>query len=213
MSKLKVGDKVRVVSDKGRIHHNFAIGALVRVQRVDDDDTILCAEERPGQDPFDQWVDVRDVAPVQSKIVVTTDGVTTTARLFSGKELVKSATAKLSHSDEFDFKIGAGIAVSRLLNTEEKEPEPEVPKFTRADLRDGMFCRLSDGSWFVIVGDLAVCDDGDFIHISDLRDDLTWENAGSIEVVLEGVSCFNEARLIRRSNRRVKYVRPGAKFE
>lgn len=94
-----------------------------------------------------------------------------------------------------------------------RETEEADPKFSKADLKDGMFCRLSDGSWFVIVGNLAVFDDGLFACMCELRDDLTWEFAGSIEVVLEGVNCFHEAKLQKgHTGRFVKYVRPGVEF-
>jgi hypothetical protein len=54
-----------------------------------------------------------------TKIVTTTDGKTTTARLFDGKELVKKAEAKCSPDDKFDFMVGANLAMERL---EEKKP-------------------------------------------------------------------------------------------
>lgn len=89
--------------------------------------------------------------------------------------------------------------------------ESEVHEFTKADLKDGMFVRISDGSWGVIVGDLVVCDDGNYVHVSELREDLTWELAGDIEIVLDGPRCFNSAKLLP-SKTWVKYIRPGAKI-
>lgn len=53
-----------------------------------------------------------------SKIVITTDGKTTIAKMYDGKNFVKSAKAVCSPDDEFDFKKGAGIAISRLLDYE-----------------------------------------------------------------------------------------------
>lgn len=49
------------------------------------------------------------------KIIITTDGATTTARRYKGKELLGSAEAKCSPADTFDFKYGAGLACDRLL--------------------------------------------------------------------------------------------------
>lgn len=150
MSKFKVGDKVRVVS-KGRSPHNhFRVGDVVQILKLDDD-TALCVRRGGYPSSLDQWVSLREVELVRvpEKIVVTTDGKTTTARLFSGKELVKSATAKCSPRDEFDFKIGAGIAVSRLLNTEEKaEPEKLFPL---EDIKAGYLLKIrntDDGEEF-----------------------------------------------------------------
>ena len=208
MSKFKVGDKVRVVSNDGFPAHHFAIGAVVEVLRVEYDDSLYCRLGDHRDDLFTQYVDPRDVAPLLRKIVITTDGETTTARMFQGKELVKSATAKCSKSDTFDFETGAALAMERLLGEEEKK----APKFSKADLKDGMFCRMGDGSWFVIVGDIAVCDDGCYCRMSELDDDLSWPVAGPIDVVLEGVECFNIAKLQGPHSNHIKYLRPGAKL-
>lgn len=71
-----------------------------------------------------KWTDEMFAGPVNAnKIVVTSDGETTTAKLFSGKDLVKSATAKCSKSDTFDFETGATLAIERLLCHEKKENE------------------------------------------------------------------------------------------
>lgn len=68
------------------------------------------------------WWNVResDMTPTKAtampqKIVVTTDGKTTLARLFDGKTMVKRAEAKCAPSDVFDFGIGAELAVKRLM--------------------------------------------------------------------------------------------------
>jgi hypothetical protein len=52
------------------------------------------------------------------KIVITTDGLTTTAKLYDGKTVVKSAEAKCSPDDKFDFVIGANLAYDRLMRPE-----------------------------------------------------------------------------------------------
>lgn len=48
------------------------------------------------------------------KIVITTDGKTTTAKLYDGKKFVKAAKAKCSPDDVFDFNVGALLSVGRL---------------------------------------------------------------------------------------------------
>lgn len=58
------------------------------------------------------------------KIVITTNGTETLARLYEDGKVVKSATAKCSDEDEFDFNIGAKLAFDRLIeNTAEKKEE------------------------------------------------------------------------------------------
>ena len=53
-------------------------------------------------------------APSIRKIIITTDGRVTTARLIEGKKTVKTATATCSPEDEFNFEYGAALACSRL---------------------------------------------------------------------------------------------------
>lgn len=220
MSKFKVGDRVVVRSDlkvderypqqgervaRCLVTSDMAklAGKVVTIgESVYPDRYRVCGSAR-------SWTDgmFEGLATNMKKIVVTTDGKTTTAKLFSGKDLAKSATAECSPSDEFVFETGAALALDRLLQREEKKE----PKFTKADLKDGMFCRLGADSWFVIVGDLAVFEDGDFCYMHELQDDLTWSFAGDIEVVLEGPCCFNSIKCIP-STLWVKYIRPGAKY-
>lgn len=59
------------------------------------------------------------------KIVITHDGKTTLARLYSGKTVVESAEANCFPDDEFDFVTGAKIAFERLVE-EKKEPPFKV---------------------------------------------------------------------------------------
>jgi hypothetical protein len=84
------------------------------------------------------WTDemFEGLAQYDRKIVITTDGKITLARLYDGKNVVKSAEAKCSPEDIFDFMTGAQIALERLNTPEEKEPELKV----------GMFVKVK-GSW------------------------------------------------------------------
>ena len=60
---------------------------------------------------------------LHQKIVITTDGKETLARLYDGDKVVKKATAKCSPDDTFDFNVGAKLAFERL--TEKKEEPPK----------------------------------------------------------------------------------------
>lgn len=66
------------------------------------------------------------VKRTDKKIVITTDGAETLARLFDGNKVIKTATAKCSPADTFDFATGAEIAFNRLMGVkavkEEKKP-------------------------------------------------------------------------------------------
>lgn len=59
-----------------------------------------------------------------SKIVITTDCKTTTAKMYDGKKFIKSAKAVCSPDDKFDFGIGSALALERLVgNSEATLPE------------------------------------------------------------------------------------------
>ena len=60
---------------------------------------------------------------VKNKIVITTDGTETLARLYDGNKVIKTTTAKCSPDDNFSFETGAKIAFERLIDYAEKEPK------------------------------------------------------------------------------------------
>lgn len=62
-----------------------------------------------------------------TKIVITTDGKTTTAKMYRDKTVVKVETAECHPDDRFDFMVGARVAFDRLVGC--KEEESETPKY------------------------------------------------------------------------------------
>ena len=68
----------------------------------------------------EQYYDFVLAEDYNHKIVITTDGKTTLARLYDGKTVIKSAGAKCSPDDTFDFAVGAKLAMERLNAPEEK---------------------------------------------------------------------------------------------
>lgn len=126
MAKFKVGDKVRIL-DGSKIEDytgswaifggmNKYIGTIQTIEEVDED----WSDGRVSyymEDIGYSW-DERGLELVteqkQPKIVITTDGKTTTATLYDGKQKIKSAKAKCAPGDTFDFNIGASIALERL---------------------------------------------------------------------------------------------------
>lgn len=50
----------------------------------------------------------------ERKIVITTDGKTTIAKLYDGRKTIREAKSVCSDADTFDFNIGAFLAVERL---------------------------------------------------------------------------------------------------
>ena len=133
--KYKVGDKVRIVSKwgKGCCQNRSGkmdkwLGKVMTVryvserwyQMVEDSEN---STENSGYGWL--WNDncIAGLA-CENKIVITSDGEKTLARLYDGKKVVKTATAKCSPADKFSFETGAKIAFERLFNSEEKE-EPK----------------------------------------------------------------------------------------
>lgn len=57
------------------------------------------------------------------KIVITTDGIDTLARLYEDGKVVRSAQAKCAPDDEFDFETGAKLAFDRLMLRDEQKEE------------------------------------------------------------------------------------------
>lgn len=62
------------------------------------------------------------------KLIVTVNGAETLARLYEGNKVIKSATAKCSPDDTFDFEKGAKLAVDRLLGKPEHFAK-EAPQY------------------------------------------------------------------------------------
>lgn len=51
------------------------------------------------------------------KIVITSDGKTTAAQLYRDEELIKTATAKCSPDDTYNFEFGTRLAMDRLMES------------------------------------------------------------------------------------------------
>lgn len=130
--KYKVGDRVLVKDIKiaggvyhmedGKEHNSFVHDMLRFAGEVVTIDEYVNGQYRVKEDCGHWlWVDgMFEGLDKKCKIVITTDGKTTTARLFDGKKLVKKAEARCSPDDTFDFMFGAKLAVERL--EEEKKP-------------------------------------------------------------------------------------------
>ena len=125
MSKFKTGDKV--VAKKGAPYAVTTNGWIGIVTSVNYPFIKVTGDEFPSRGGG-AIVEAKyfDLLP-DEKIVVTANGKTTTAKLYNGKTVVKTAEAKCSPDDEFDFLTGAHLAVSRLCGVDSnvKSIEPE----------------------------------------------------------------------------------------
>ena len=133
MEKYKVGDKVRIV-DKWKYGccQNLEgkmdkwLGKVMTIRtciypsawQMEED-----KEENQGTGWYWTAQSIAGLAETENKIVITTDGSTTTARLYDGKKVVNFASAQCHEDDVFDFNTGATIAFDRLLG---REPYREI---------------------------------------------------------------------------------------
>lgn len=130
--KFKVGDKVRVrewadmekefgLDNDGDIKCRFCFTKSMREYcgNVYTIISLFNGYTLDGGKGIGNWNFTDDmIEPVcDSKIVITTDGKETLARLYEDGKVVKKATARCSPNDEFDFSVGAKLAFERLTKT------------------------------------------------------------------------------------------------
>ena len=118
---------------------------------------LLLASCIPGPAPKTK----RELRPV---IVITSDGVTTTATRRLGKDIQASATERCNPGDTYDFDEGARIAFERLCG---RDPFPEKPESTatpeayngRVICVESPFSRWTVGKVYDVVNGRITADD------------------------------------------------------
>lgn len=130
--KYKVGDKVRIVSEwrEGCCQESSGqmdkwLGKIMTVKSVGPVfyKMVEDALEYHGHGWF--WSETCISGPAcENKIVITTDGTETLARLYERNKVIKTATAKCAPDDKFSFETGAKIVFERLFDSAETE-EPK----------------------------------------------------------------------------------------
>lgn len=145
MAKFKVGDRVKVKNWEeickitidlfgGREHENG--GYFSRYMKIYCGETFEIHSIRSSSygdycvfsnDAQWWWYDWMLEDNTTSSIHIYTDGTTTTAILKDGKKTIKTAQAKCSPDDTYDFNIGAKLAFERLMG-EEKQAIKEVKR-------------------------------------------------------------------------------------
>ena len=184
MSKFKVGDLVKVRDDLEQGHTYYMedrsaqdgavsemielAGKYVTITEVQPNKKYLVSGGRKWN-----FVDEMLEPIVIQKIVITTDGLTTLARLYEGEKVVKSAKAVCSPEDTFDFAVGAQLAYNRLMyGTDynpaevafkpESKPAPETVKgysVMVVCVKDAP--GLTAGKVYTFGGGTVIDDDGD----------------------------------------------------
>lgn len=132
--KYKVGDKVRIVCEWGEGCHQSPdgkmdkwLGKVMTIISVDcNGECYKMREDESKQDGYGWYWYENSIEGLacENKIVITTDGTETLARLYDGNKVIKTVSAKCSPDDTFNFETEAKIAFERLLDSKEKE-EPK----------------------------------------------------------------------------------------
>ena len=130
--KYKVGDKVRIVSewhngccqdDSGEI--DKWLGKVMTVRYVGKLLYRMVEDAKDNDGEGWLWTENCIAGLVcENKIVITTNGTETLARLYDGNKVIKTATAKCSPDDKFSFETGAKTAFERLFDSKEEESKP-----------------------------------------------------------------------------------------
>ena len=155
--KYKIGDKVRVRDDlrleevykmdNGTDYDSVVFemlklkGKEATILTYTDSNKYLISEDGGCWNWTDEMFS--GLAVSRPKIVITTDGKTTTAKMYKGKKLLKAAESSCSPEDTFDFAVGAKIAFDRLMKNVEIVILQKA-KFTR--LKMGFFMEIANVS-------------------------------------------------------------------
>lgn len=125
--KFKIGDKVRTTKDFDTGTKEGLVGKVVSFEKthwgdvgVEFDEKVCCGHDCKGTAKYGygRWGQSNGLVSVPvntKKIVITSDGTETLARLYDGNKVIKTATAKCSPEDTFVFEEGARIALHRML--------------------------------------------------------------------------------------------------
>lgn len=144
--KFKVGDRVVANEKANAVYGITRKGWQGVVTKVCGNHEIVVTRDPslPGArfGVHDECFDLLSTADRVQKILVTTDGRETLARLYRAEKLVKTATAKCAPCDSFDFETGAALAEDRLLGRESKDEPPKL--FPLEDIKAGFLLKVKD---------------------------------------------------------------------
>lgn len=143
MAKFKVGDKVEVISTK--YYTAASIGDKGTVVKVDfhngDDSNYAVRMDRKnlryhtcnglvpwgyGQNLWGECLKLVEEKPTREfKLIITSSGDTTTAKLIHGKNVAKEATVTRYSKDEYSEKAAVEAVTKKIFSEDENEDEKE----------------------------------------------------------------------------------------
>lgn len=112
--------------------------------------------------------DLELLQPTAQKILITTDGKTTIARLYEDEKVVKRAEAKCAPGDEFRFETGANLAYDRLMDRLPATPPKPAEKPAQEPIK--LYCVNVPGKWCTKGKVYKVNTDGCVMHDDGYRE-------------------------------------------
>lgn len=161
--KFKVGDKVKVVKTVNKYKKCY-IGKELVINSINPNIYKTTGEHYGVNNCMFVFFDEELELINKKKIVITSDGKETLARLYDGYEVIKSAIAKCSPEDTFDFETGARIAFDRLVGTEPIEEKPKYyngkvvcvdNRYNESAYTVGKIYQFKDGEFMNDIGEMA----------------------------------------------------------
>jgi hypothetical protein len=157
--KFKVGDKVKVANVKHALKKEY-VGKEFTIKYINPNGEYTFNEPHYGVGAPFIFLESELIRAIDSKIVITTDGKITTAKLYENGKVVKTAEAKCYPEDTFDFNVGAKLAVERLTKVEET-PKYYNGKVVCVSSENAYDHGFTVGKIYNIVDGLFIDNDGD----------------------------------------------------
>ena len=205
MAKFKIGDRVVSHSDNYGITKTGWTGVVTGFVAYDKELMCVRGENRAGETvEFDVCIDDFDLVCDQNKIVITTDGKTTTATHYDGKRVISKKTARCNPEDTFDFLTGTAIAFDRLTGREETRK-----RNLREFLTPGVFGKSEKYGAFVIIGTIIAFKEGGWMSVTDYSTDNLESRLGDkiAYIVKPSIPSFNIADIEFHDDKNVVWKR------
>ena len=217
MDKFKVGDRVEVTSDIASVKKGMTgtiAGKYVRnFYSIKFDKKFAEGHDCQGRCDYGYGYNLMDkyiklVSHNSSSIHIYTDGTTTTAILKGGKETIRTAQAKCSPDDTYDFNVGAKLAFDRLMGVEVREVKRRakvgewvkvinprnVPKDKGIDAykKDDILQIIKASYWVMFKNGIAengkayALNDDEYVVLENYKPEKTIEDK-PLEVIVDGI--------------------------
>ena len=186
MSKIKIGDRVRIVREypkdspiPPRTIYNGTTATLERFRNH----SLFPYGVRLKNGAYITVNEIEPLRQTQPVIVITSDGKMTTATKRVGKQVICTASTRCNPCDTFDFNTGATIALERLRMTEKPVPKYYngrivcINTHKQACWTVGKIYPVVDGR--IKFDDGSVCQRRPFVSLEDVNE---WFHADFLEI-------------------------------